>query len=109
MLRRGRIACSIYRGQTAAIELANAQIPAHSPIDNSVIADSDAALFSRAVACSPARWRHDGRCSADWEMTESACSDAVSLSTVTPCGAAARDCIAAGFNHNYVMVTSGHR
>ena len=66
----GRIACSSYRGQTAATELATAQIAAHNPIDDSAIAVSDAALLSRPVACTPARSSDDGRCSADREMTK---------------------------------------
>jgi len=68
MVRRAALSCrraptinSTYRGQTAATVAAAAQIPAHNPIDNSVIAVSDAILLSRTAARRSARSRSDGR------------------------------------------------
>jgi hypothetical protein len=62
-LGRGRAPTinSAYRGQTATTVLAATQIPAHNPIDNSVIAISGAILLSRTAAGRSARSRSNGR------------------------------------------------
>jgi hypothetical protein len=53
--RRALTMNSTYGGQTAAAVLATTQIPAHNPIESSVIAVSDEILLSRTVACRSAR------------------------------------------------------
>ena len=51
----------IHRSQTAATELAAAQIAVHNATDNSVIVIADTILLSRAEPCPPAGSREE-----DW-------------------------------------------